>query len=244
MKAYKRELLHFFSNKKEQDMKLKKLLEHKSFADKKEIIEMHRETTTLEQGIYSVGEHRFERIPYIRDIDYLELLKEEIKQKYLEFNKYKYDALYELIEVDEEKFDRYELEIAELKKKRDAYIRRKAEKLDEFTAFNDEIDFNIKQRIEEFNISEKEDKKEIYNNIILLKKSKFDKIEKHLSMMYIDNYKTLVTDYVPIRGNEHKILPFNIVESVEVNVDQDLELPVQPNLKDSSNSNRSSSNEE
>jgi hypothetical protein len=225
MKAYKRELSHFFSNKKEQDIKLKRSLADKSFEDKKEIIAQYRETTKLDQGMYSIDEHQFERKQCIRDIHYLEVLKQDILDKYLEFNKYKYDALYGLIEVDEARFDQFEAEIAQLKQTRDKYISSKAEKLDELKSFNDETDFNIRQQVDAFNDAEKEDKKEIYRNIILLKKARFDKIEPLLSMLSIDNMNTLVTDYVPIKGNQKRIL-FDV--GAEENFSPELleELPV------------------
>jgi hypothetical protein len=228
MKAYKRELSHFFSNKKEQDIKLKKALADKSFEEKKEIIEQHRESTKLDQGVYSINaEHQFQRKPYIRDIVYLELLKQDIKEKCLEFNKYKYDALYELIEVEEGRFDQFEVEIAELKKNRDDYISKRAAKQDEIKSFNDEIDFNIRQQIDAFQEAEKEDKKRIYTDIILMKKTKFDRIEPLLSMVEIDEYKTLLTDYLPIRGTEKKIA-FTMGEEEELAPEVLEELPAKP----------------
>ena len=209
MKAYKRELSHFFSNKKEQDDKLKRSLADKSFEEKKEIIAEYRQSAKLDQGMYSIDEHQFERKQCIRDIHYLEIVKQDIRDKYLEFNKYKYDALYDLIEVDEARFDQYEAEIAQLKKNRDNYISNKAEKTDQLKSFNDENEFNIRQQVDAFNAAEKEDKKEIYRNIILLKKARFEKIEPHLSMLTIDKLHTLVTDYVPIKGNQKRIM-FNL----------------------------------
>ena len=245
MKAYKRELSHFFSNKKEQDIKLKRSLADKSFEEKKEIIAQYRETTKLDQGVYSIDEHQFERKQCIRDIHYLEILKQEIRDKYLEFNKYKYDALYDLIEVNEAKFDQFEAEIAQLKENRDKYISNKAEKLDELKSFNDEYEFNIRQQIDAFNDAEKEDKKEIYKNIILLKKARFEKIEPHLSMLNIEKQHTLVTDYVPIKGNQKRIL-FDVgaEENVSPELLEEPELPVIQE-SESNKSNRSSiSNEE
>lgn len=209
MKAYKRELSHFFSNKKEQDAKLKRSLADKSFEEKKEIIAEYRETAKLDQGMYSIDEHQFERKQCIRDIHYLEIVKQDIRDKYLEFNKYKYDALYDLIEVDEARFDQFKSEIDQLKENRDKYISNKAEKLDELKSFHEETDFNIRQQVDAFNAAEKEDKKEIYKNIILLKKARFEKIEPRLSMLTLEHLHTLVTDYVPIKGNQKRIV-FNV----------------------------------
>lgn len=236
MKAYKRELSHFYSNKKQQDNKLKRVLADKSFEEKKEIIAEYRETTKLDKGMYSIDEHQFERKRYVRDIIHLELLKEDIKDTYLAFNKYKYDALYDLIEVDEARFDQYELEIAELKQNRDKIIIKKAAKLEEIAAFNDEIDFNIRQLVDAFRAAEKEDRKKIYMDIILLKKTKFDRIEPHLSMLKIEDVNTLVVDYLPIRNNEKKIAAFEVEEEVNLLPEVLEELPViQENVVNESN---------
>jgi hypothetical protein len=179
-------------------------------------------------------------------------LKEDLVNTYLEFNKYKYDGLYELIEVNEAKFDQFETEIAQLKQQRDKMIQKKAEKLDEVNIFNDKIDLNLRQLIDAFRLAEKEDKKRIYREIILLKKMRFDRLEPRLSMIRKDKLNTLVTDYVPIRGNEKKIMAFNVEEEVDLSTEalepEEPVQPVQPILLEpdnSMNSNRStSSNEE
>ena len=206
MKAYKTDLAHFFTHKKEQDNKLKKALSHKTFEQKQAIIKEFRESTFLRQGMYSVNEDVFERKPFIRDIYYLEQLNEEIRIKTHKFNIYKYDSLYELAEFDEATYDAMETEIIELKRKREEYISKRSNKLDELNEFNERVLFNVNVQIEAFNAADKEDKKEIYEKIIKLKKLKFDRIRPQLSMMNIDKYKTVVTDYLPIKGNEKNIL--------------------------------------
>ena len=207
MKAYKKELSHFFSHKKEQDEKLKKALSRKTFEEKQSIIKEFRESTTLDNGVYSINEdYAFERKPFIRDIYYLEKLNEEIIAKHFQFNKYKYDTLYELIEFDETIYDSFEGEIIELKRKRDDYISKRGDKMDEEQTFHDKINFNVNELIEEFKQAELVDQKNIYRRIIDLKISKFDKLEPRLSMVRIGKYKTLVTDYLPIRRNERNLL--------------------------------------
>jgi hypothetical protein len=222
MKAYKKELSHFFSHKKEQDEQLKKALARKTFEEKQSIIKEFRESTTLDNGVYSINEeYAFERKPFIRDIYYLEKLNEDIVKKHLQFNKYKYDTLYELVEFDETTYDTIEGEIIELKRKRDEYISKRGNKMDEDKAFNDKINFNVNELIEEFKQAELADQKNIYRQIIDLKISKFDKLEPHLSMVRIGNYKTLVTDYLPIKRHERNLLdlsisPENVVLTPEV----------------------------
>jgi len=222
MKAYKKELSHYFSQKKEQDEQLKKALSRKTFEEKQAIIKEFRESTTLDNGIYSINEEiAFERKPFIRDIYYLEKLNEDIVSKHLQFNKYKYDTLYELVEFDETIYDTLEAEIIEIKRKRDEYISKRGNKMDEEKAFNDKINFNVNELIEEFKQAELADQKYIYRQIIDLKISKFDKLEPRLSMVKIDKYKTLVTDYLPIRRHERNLLdlsasPEDVVLTPEV----------------------------
>jgi len=249
MKAYKKELSHFYSNKKQQDIKLKNALANKSFEDKKEIISRYRETK-LEQGVFTINsEHQFERRKFCRDVDYLELLNEDIKTSYLEFNKYKYNVLYDLIDLDEARYDELEAELAELKINRDKYISNKSEKRTAEISFNDEIDLNMRQLKDAFDAAEKEDKKQTYNDIILLRKSRFDKLEPYLSMVHIGVYKTLVTDYVPIRGNEKTLARLNVGEEEKVHSEEleDLEpetLVSNESSQSSQSKSSSDSNEE
>jgi len=210
MKVYKTELSHFFSHKKDQDAKLKRALAHKTFEEKKEIISEYRASTLLEQGVYSINsDHQFERKPYMRDIYYLEKLNNDIKFKQAQFNKYKYDTLYELVEFDEGIYDAAEAEIVELKRRRDEYISKRSKQNDDLVDFNEKIALNIKLQIDEFNDEEITKKKEIYRNIIDLKKLRFEKLEPRLSMVLVDKLFTLVTDYLPIRGHERNILNLN-----------------------------------
>jgi hypothetical protein len=241
MKAYKKELSHFYSNKKQQDGKLKNALANKSFEDKKDIISRYRETK-LEQGVFTINsEHQFERRKFCRDVDYLELLNEDIKRSYLEFNQYKYNVLYDLIDLDEARYDELEAELAELKINRDKYISNKSEKQTAEISFNDEIDLNMKQLKDSFDAAEKEDKKQIYNDIILLRKSRFDKLEPYLSMLRIGAYNTLVTDYVPIRGNEKKIARFRVGAEEEVHPEELEDLEPETLVPNESNESSKSS---
>ena len=210
MNAYKTDLSHFYSHKKDQDTKLKKALSDKTFDEKKEIISEYRASTLLEQGVYSINsDHQFEKKPFIRDIYYLEQLNKDIKTKMFQFNKYKYDTLYELIEFDEGVYDSIEAEIVELKRRREEYISKRSRKNDEVVEYNEQIAFNVKVSIEEFKDADLTEKKVLYRKIVDLKKMKFDKLEPRLSMIQLDKFFTLVTDYLPIRGHERNVLNLN-----------------------------------
>jgi len=231
MNAYKSELSQFFSTKKQEDNQFKRSISRKSFEEKKEFVKEYRASALLDKGVYSINaNHRFERQYFIRDIDYLEKLKEEIRMKQLQFNKYKYDVLYDLVEMSEPIYDGLESEIIELKKKRDDYISKKSQKIDENVAFNEEIDFTTKQMIESFKGAELEDQKELYKNIILSKKKKFDRLEPKLSMLLIDDLHTLVTDYLPIKNNEKNLNIQLNAEVEEVKIEAE-DLEPEPEVK-------------
>ena len=215
MKAYKTELSHFFSVKKEEDNKLKKTLAKKSFKEKKEIIEEHRASAVLEQGTYTIAGEQFRRQQFIRDIHYLEQLKSEIKEKHLEFNKYKYDVLYELRDMDEAEYDKYDTEINELKRKRDEYISKKAEKQEQINTKVQQYKMNIKQLVDMYNtpLADVGDKKIMYKDISYYKTSIFNILRPNLGMIKVGTMNTVVTDYLPIKGNERNIMRLD--ENVE-----------------------------
>jgi len=215
MKGYKTELSHFFSVKKEEDNQLKKMLAKKTFEEKKQIIEEHRASALLEQGTYTIAGQQFQRQQFIRDIHYLEQLKEKIREKNLQFNKYKYDVLYELVEMNEEEYDRYDAELKELKRKRDEYISKKAAKQEQINTKMEQYKMNIKQLLDVYNnpFSEVEDKKLIYKDISYYKTGIFNILKPNLGMVQIDKMKTVITDYLPIKGNQRNIM--NLDESME-----------------------------
>jgi hypothetical protein len=64
-------------------------------------------------------------------------------------------------------------------------------------------------------------------------------------MIRRDKLNTLVTDYVPIRGNEKKILAFNVDEEVDLTTEVlEPEEGVEIEADNSNNSSRNTSNEE
>ena len=215
MKGYKTELSHFFSVKKEEDNQLKKMLAKKTFEEKKQIIEEHRASALLEQGTYTIAGQQFQRQQFIRDIHYLEQLKDKIREKHLQFNKYKYDVLYELVEMNEEEYDRYDSELRELKRKRDEYISKKAAKQEQINTQIEQYKMNIKQLLDVYNnaFAEVEDKRTIYKDISYYKTSIFNILKPNLGMVQIDKMKTVVTDYLPIKGNQRNMM--NLDESME-----------------------------
>jgi len=215
MKAYKSDLSHFFSVKKEEEAQLKKTLLKKSFEEKKAIIEDYRASVVLDQGTYVVGEHQFKRQEFIRDIHYLEQLKDELAKKHAIFNRYKYEVLYELKEMNEADYDRMATQINELKEKRDEYISKKAAKQDEMKAIAERFIVANKKLLNSYNDpnTELEQRKVIYSDIISNRIGIFELIKPNLTMVRVDKLNTIVQDYVPIRGHQRNIMKLS--ESVE-----------------------------
>jgi hypothetical protein len=161
-----------------------------------------------------------------------------------QFNKYKYDTLYELIEFDEGIYDSIEAEIVELKRRREEYISKLSRKNDEIFEFNEQIAFNVNVHIDQFKDSELTEQKVLYRKIIDLKKMKFDKLEPKLSMIVVDKMFTLVTDYLPIRGHERNVLNLNASPEEVVITPDVLEEPKVALIKMIENSPNNTLNEE
>jgi hypothetical protein len=216
MKAYKIELSHFFSVKKGEELRLQKTLKKKSFEEKKKIIEEYRASAVLKKGTFTIEDHEFKREHFIRDIHYLEQLKRELEEKYLQFNKYKYDVLYELAEMNESEYDRLSAEIEEIKQKRDEVIHKKAAKQEPIHEHNEKHKNAIIKLMDKFNNPDTvlEDKKDYYRDIMKHKIAIFNIIKPHLTMVSKDKTNTLVIDYLPIRGNQRNMMKLN--ESVSI----------------------------
>ena len=160
--------------------------------------------------------------------DYVQRLNDEITKKYNEFNQYKLDVLYDFEMMDQSKYDALENEIKSLKKTRDDFIIKQKKILIDETKIIDGIKLQIKERLEEFAESSKEEQKELYTQIITLKKDIFDILKPKLSIVTIVpnskifddmsnvEFVTLVTDYLPIHNNEQKISNTEIGSEVEV----------------------------
>ena len=117
--------------------------------------------------------------------------------------------------MNEEEYDRYDAELRELKKKRDAYIIKKAAKQEQINIKIEQYKMNIKQLLDVYNnpLAEVEDKKLIYKDVSYYKTGIFNILKPNLGMIQIDKMKTVVTDYLPIKGNQRNIM--NLDESME-----------------------------
>jgi hypothetical protein len=163
----------------------------------------------------------------ISNAGYIQSLNDEITVKYNEFNQYKLDVLYDFELMDQAKYDALETEINSLKKTRDEFIIKQKKVLEDETKKIDGIKLQIKERVDEFSESSKEEQKELYSQIITLKKDVFEFLKPKLSMVTIMpntqifddmanvEFITLVTDYLPIHNNE-QILNKEVGSEVEL----------------------------
>lgn len=159
---------------------------------------------------------------------YIQRLNDGITSKYNEFNQYKLDVLYDFEIMDQSKYDALETEIKALKQTRDDFIIKQKRMVTDETTKIDSIKLQIKERVEEFAESSKEEQKELYTQIITLKKDIFEIIKPTLSVVTIRpntqifddmsnvEFVTLVTDYIPIHNNEQNIANKDIEVGSEV----------------------------
>lgn len=163
----------------------------------------------------------------ISNAGYIQSLNDEITVKYNEFNQYTLDVLYDFELMDQTKYDALEKEINSLKKTRDEFIIKQKKVLEDETKKIDGIKLQINERVDEFSESSKEEQKELYSQIITLKKDVFEFLKPKLSMVTIMpntqifddmanvEFITLVTDYLPIHNNE-QILNKEVGSEVEL----------------------------
>jgi len=222
----------FFKNKQKMEKKhnigINKI---KSQEDKKAYLIKYEEYKTSQN--LSDDDYNRLRTRMVRDIEYIELLNDDIKNIYAEFTQYKLDVLYDFETMDKDKFDEYEKKILSLKKKRDAFILKQKSKIKVRADTISIIQKQIQERMIELDQSSKEERLQLYTQITQLKKDIFNILEPSLSMIeIIPNkeifsslasvvYSTLNTDYVPIHDNEKSISEMNIsAENVDLKVEE------------------------
>lgn len=222
----------FFKNKQKMEKKhmtnIKKIIPRE---DKKDFLAKH-EAYKSSQHLSDDDYNRL-RTKMVRDIDYIAMINDDIKNVYAEFTQYKLDVLYDFETMDKEKYDAYESKIIALKKRRDTFILKQKSKkrLREDSIII--IQKQIQERILEIDQSSKEERLQLYTQISQLKKNIFDILEPSLSMLEIIpnkeiftslgsiTYITLNTDYMPIYDNEKSITEMNISpESVNLEVEE------------------------
>jgi hypothetical protein len=222
----------FFKNKQKMEKKhITNITKIISKEDKTNFLLKHEEYKTSQH--LSDDDYNRLRTKMVRDIDYISLLNEDIKNVYAEFTQYKLDVLYDFEPMDKDKYDEYENKIGSLKKKRDNYILKQKSKLKARQDTISIVQKQIQERMYELEEASKEERLQLYTQITQLKKNIFDILEPSLSMLEIIpnkeifsslgsiTYATLNTDYSPIHGNEKSISEMNISqENVNLKVEE------------------------
>ena len=204
----------FFNKKNTFDKKVFRQLKRFNTKEEKQT---YLDEIKIEQQSLHITEDDYNEIrqKMISNTVYVQKLNDEITRKYNEFNRYKLDVLYDFELMDQPKYDALELEIKTLKKTRDDFMIKQTKKKEDEIKTIDVIKLQIKERLDEFTESSKEEQIELYTQIITLKKDIFEFLKPKLSIVNIipntqlfDNnveYITLVTDYEPVHNNEQKI---------------------------------------
>ena len=216
----------FFSKKNTFDKKVFRQLKRFNTKEEKQV---YLDEINIEQQNLHITEDDYNLIRQkkISNTLYIQKLNDEITSKYNEFNQYKLDVLYDFELMDQPKYDALELEINKLKKFRDDFIIKQKKRLEDENKTIDGIKLQIKERLDEYIESSKEEQKELYTQIITLKKDIFEILKPKLSMVSIIpnalfdinvEYITLVTDYLPVHNNEQPINKASASDSESVEI--------------------------
>ena len=157
---------------------------------------------------------------FLRDLDFIKMINTKLLEKYKEFNTYKLEVLYDFEEMKQESYDSYEKEISELKQQRDKIILKNKKELNEENSVRDKLKAEIKERIDEYPDSSKEEQKQLYKEILERKKEIFEIKVKYIDIIPVqDNTKMLSTiyiDYNPIRDININSLELKVGETVSL----------------------------
>jgi hypothetical protein len=162
---------------------------------------------------------------FMRDIDYIKMMETKILEKYKEFNTYKLEVLYDFEEMDQVTYDGYEKEILNLKQQKDKVILKNKKDIEDEYKTIQKIKREIKERVNEYPESSKEEQKQLYREIIEKKKQIFEM--KQLNMDIIPIYddtkvlSTIITNYNPIKELNLNALELKVGENVNL---EELEL--------------------
>jgi len=157
---------------------------------------------------------------FMRDIDYIKMMETKILEKYKEFNTYKLEVLYDFEEIDQVTYDAYEKEILNLKQQKDKVILKNKKDIDDEYKTIQKIKREIKERVNEYPESSKEEQKQLYREIIEKKKQIFEM--KQLNMDIIPIYddtkvlSTIITNYNPIKELNLNALELKVGENVNL----------------------------
>ena len=164
---------------------------------------------------------------FMRDIDYIKMIENKILEKYKEFNTYKLEVLYDFEEMDQVTYDTYEKELLSLKQQKDKVILKNKKDIEEDYKTIQKIKREIKERVNEYPESSREEQKQLYKEIIERKKQIFElkKINMDIIPIYNDTkvLSTIITNYNPIKDLNLNTLELKVGENIQLEVLEVLE---------------------
>ena len=212
MKAYKNDLREFYSKKSAIDEQLKKKLKkYQSLDKKKEVIEKSKQQREEEE----VDEDALITIrkPYIRMVDYLKQIDEQLKILYEQYNEFKLNILYDhantynynanmpeyshlkenqVKDFQVKEFDditkKFEEDIDILKKLKTKHILKINKKKEVDEEVKKGLKMKISERQQEYNEADNiEEKKQIYLETVELKLQLFELFRENISIVNVES---------------------------------------------------------
>ena len=212
-----------FRKKQAYETSIKKKIKSMNQEDRKKALDDFNSTI----GAF-MDNYRIIKGNYMRDLDYLNELDNNILLKYKEFNTYKLNVLYDLEMMNQEMYDSFDKDIAELKFHREKIIIKNKKSIIEQNDKIDKINKEISERFIDMVDSNKEEKKVYYSEIIERKKLIFD-----ITKPYIDNVpildddnillSTLIYDYNPIHKYEINLNSLDLKMGTKVSLENNFE---------------------
>jgi hypothetical protein len=212
-----------FRKKQAYETSIKKKIKSMNQEDRKKALDDFNSTI----GTF-MDNYRIIKGNYMRDLDYLNELDNNILLKYKEFNTYKLNVLYDLEMMNQEMYDSFDKDIAELKSHREKIIIKNKKSIIEQNDKIDKINKEISERFIDMVDSNKEEKKLYYSEIIERKKLIFD-----ITKPYIDNVpildddnillSTLIYDYNPIHKYEINLNSLDLKMGTKVSLENNFE---------------------
>lgn len=211
-----------------------KKLKRKNISEKKKeiLVQKLKEHETL------YLELKKNRIRIIKDYEYFDLLKENIKKTKEILIKIKYEIMYDLFSDSEETKERYnktEENLNSLNEYLIVIVKKIKEKESNYLKKINELKFEINQKIDEYkynnDIEDIQNKKEIYTrymelqkNLFLNKNINFDLFENNDNLRYELNYRPYTEiDIKKIKSSGHIHLNNDENESVNESVDESVD---------------------
>ena len=215
MKSRNEKVNELLKQKQKFEIKFKKTIKTVKPEQKNEELKKFREAIEEYTSKYELLKGTF-----MRDIDYIKMVETKLLEKYKEFNTYKLEVLYDFEDMDQTTYDAYEKEILTLKQQKDKIILKNKKDIDDEYKTIQKIKREIKERLNEYPESSKEEQKQLYKEIIEKKKQIFEMKQLYMDIIPIYNdtkvLSTIITNYNPIKDLNLNTLELKVGENVNL----------------------------